>query len=75
MQDFVDVFEEISGLPPKRDIDLSIDLMPGVAPVSKIPYIMTTPKLKDINQSGGMSRPHAFDWRRGRDHHGVNHAG
>jgi hypothetical protein len=43
LQEFADVFEEIPGLPPKRDIDFSIDLMPRVAPVSKTPYRMSTP--------------------------------
>jgi hypothetical protein len=42
------VFREIPGLPPKRDIDFSINLMPGAAPVSKTPYIMSTPKLKEL---------------------------
>jgi hypothetical protein len=40
---FDDVFKEIPGLPPKRDIDFSINLMPGEAPVSKTPYWMSTP--------------------------------
>jgi hypothetical protein len=31
------VFREIPGLAPKREIDFSIDLVPGVAPVSKTP--------------------------------------
>jgi hypothetical protein len=45
---FEDVFGEILGLPPKRDIDFSIYLVPWVAPVSKTPYRMGTPKLKDL---------------------------
>jgi hypothetical protein len=40
---FEDVFKEISGFPPKRDIDFSINLMPGATPVSKTPYRMSTP--------------------------------
>jgi hypothetical protein len=40
---FKDVFQEVPGLPPKRDIDFSINLMLGVAPVSKAPYRMSTP--------------------------------
>ena len=36
LQEFVDVFlDENPGLPPKRDIDFTIELVPGVAPVSK----------------------------------------
>jgi hypothetical protein len=34
LKEFEDVFKEIPGLPPKRDFDLSINLMFGVAPVS-----------------------------------------
>jgi hypothetical protein len=48
MKDFEDVFKEVSGLPPKRDIDFSINLMPGAAPVSKTPYRMITPELKEL---------------------------
>jgi hypothetical protein len=42
------VFKEVLELPPKRDIDFSINLIPGVAPVSKTPYRMSTRKLKDL---------------------------
>jgi hypothetical protein len=45
---FEDVFKEIPRLPPKRDIDFSINLMPGAAPVSKTPYRMSTPELKEL---------------------------
>jgi hypothetical protein len=35
VQGFADVFpEEIPGLPPKRDLDFTIELIPGAAPVS-----------------------------------------
>jgi hypothetical protein len=43
LQEFEGVFGEILGLPPKRDIDLFIDLMPRVALVSKTPYKMSRP--------------------------------
>jgi hypothetical protein len=46
LQQFEDVFQEIPRLPPKREIDLDIDLVPGVSMVSKTPYIMSTPELK-----------------------------
>jgi hypothetical protein len=45
---FKDVFQEVLGLPPKRDIDFSINLMPGATPVSKAPYRMSTPELKKL---------------------------
>jgi hypothetical protein len=48
LKEFEDVFKEVLGLPPKRDIDFSINLMLGVAPVSKTPYRMSTPELKEL---------------------------
>ena len=46
LQEFEDVFQEKLGLPPKREIDLSIDLAPRVSPISKTHYIMSTPELE-----------------------------
>jgi hypothetical protein len=43
LQEFEDVFQEILGLPPRREIDFSIYLVPRAAPVSKTPYKMSTP--------------------------------
>jgi hypothetical protein len=45
---FEDVFWEVPRLPPKRDIDFSVNLMPGATPMSKAPYRMSTPKLKEL---------------------------
>jgi hypothetical protein len=46
--DFEDVFKELLGLPPKRDIDFSINLMPGADPMSKTLYRMSTPEIKGV---------------------------
>ena len=49
LQEFGDVFpNEISGLPPKREIDFTIDLVPGAAPVCKTSYNMSTPELLEL---------------------------
>ena len=49
LQEFRDVFlDEIPGFPPKRDIDFTIELVPGVAPVSKPPYRMSTPEMLEL---------------------------
>jgi hypothetical protein len=49
LQEFKDVFpEEIPGIPPKRDIDFSIDLMSGFAPISRDLYRMSTPELMEL---------------------------
>jgi hypothetical protein len=36
-------------LPPKRDIDFSINLMSRATHVSKTPYRMSTPELKEFH--------------------------
>jgi hypothetical protein len=41
--------EEVLGLPPRRDIDLSIELAPGAVLVSRTPYRMSTLELVEIN--------------------------
>jgi len=49
VQDFADVFpEEIPGLPPKRDLDFTIELVPSAAPVSRAPYRMSVPELTEL---------------------------
>ena len=39
---------EILGIPPKRDIDFTIELVLGAAPVSKAPYRMSTPEMLEL---------------------------
>eukprot|EP00253_Pinus_taeda_P015904 PITA_15904 len=49
IQEFSDVFpEEIPGLPPRRDIDFTIELVPGSTPVSRAPYRMSIPELTEL---------------------------
>ena len=39
LKEFEDIFlEEVPGLPPKRDIEFTIDLIPRVVLASKYPY-------------------------------------
>jgi hypothetical protein len=48
IKEFEDVFKQIPGLPPKRDIGFSINLMPRETPLSKIMYKMSTLELKEL---------------------------
>jgi hypothetical protein len=48
LQEFEDVFQEIPWFPQKRGIDFSIDLVSGASLMSKTPYIMSTPKLEEL---------------------------
>ncbi|GKE44134.1 hypothetical protein Tco_1471418, partial [Tanacetum coccineum] len=39
IRDFPKVFpEELPGLPPSRQVEFRIDLVPGAAPVARAPY-------------------------------------
>ena len=39
VRDFPDVFpEELPGVPPDRDVEFVIDLIPGTVPISRRPY-------------------------------------
>ena len=40
--------EEILGLPPKRELDFTIELVPGVVPSSKSPYRMNIMELNEL---------------------------
>ena len=40
--------EEISGLPPKRELDFTIELVPGAVPSSKAPYRMNILELNEL---------------------------
>ena len=49
VKDFPDVFpEELPGIPPKREVDLSIEILPGTTPTSKAPYRMAPIELKEL---------------------------
>ncbi|GKA81897.1 putative reverse transcriptase domain-containing protein [Tanacetum coccineum] len=47
---FPEVFpKELSGLSPTRQLEFQIDLMPGVAPVSRAPYQLDPSKMKELS--------------------------
>ena len=49
IREFKEVFpKEIPHLPPKREIDFSIDLVPGATPVSRVPYRMSPRELMEL---------------------------
>jgi hypothetical protein len=51
VNEFPDVFpEELSGMPPDRDIEFVIELKPGTSPIYKTPYRMTTPELVELKK-------------------------
>ncbi|CAN6483876.1 unnamed protein product [Victoria cruziana] len=51
VQEYADVFpEELSGLPPEREIEFTIALVPGVQPISKAPYRMAPTELAELKK-------------------------
>ena len=69
VREFADVFpDEIPGLPPVREIDFSIELMPGTVPISRAPYRMAQIELKELKDqledllAKGYIRPSVSPW-------------
>ncbi|XP_052197351.1 uncharacterized protein LOC127804519 [Diospyros lotus] len=67
--EFPDVFpEELPGLPPSREVEFSIDLVPGTQPVSRAPYRIAPNELKELKVQleelieKGFIRPSASSW-------------
>jgi hypothetical protein len=49
--DYPDIFSEVySGLPPDREIEFTIDLVPGTQPIHKAPYRMAPAELKELKE-------------------------
>ncbi|KAA3488432.1 reverse transcriptase [Gossypium australe] len=47
--EYLDVFPEmLPGLPPEKEIEFGIDLVPGTAPISIAPYRMAPTELKEL---------------------------
>jgi hypothetical protein len=52
VRDFPDVFpEELPGMPPEREVEFVIDLVPGTAPISKRPYRMSVEELQELKKA------------------------
>ncbi|KAM0045044.1 putative nucleotidyltransferase, Ribonuclease H [Helianthus debilis subsp. tardiflorus] len=67
--DFPDVFpKELPGLPPDREVEFTIDLIPGAEPISKAPYRMAPLELKELKEQLqellelGFIRPSVSPW-------------
>ncbi|XP_027912659.1 uncharacterized protein LOC114172271 [Vigna unguiculata] len=51
VEEFADVFpEEVPGLPPSREVEFAIDLVPGAGPVSVAPYRMAPAELAELKK-------------------------
>jgi hypothetical protein len=51
VKDFPDVFpEKLPGMPPDREVEFVINLLPGTAPTSKWPYKVYVEELKELKK-------------------------
>ncbi|GJV41320.1 putative reverse transcriptase domain-containing protein [Tanacetum coccineum] len=69
VQNFPQVFpEELSGLPPTRQVEFQIDLMPGAAHVARAPYRLAPSEIKELSEQlqelsdKGFIRPSSSPW-------------
>ncbi|GJZ20411.1 putative reverse transcriptase domain-containing protein [Tanacetum coccineum] len=50
VQDFPEVFpEDLPGLPPTRQVEFQIDLVPGASPVARAPYRLAPSELQELS--------------------------
>ncbi|GJV56522.1 reverse transcriptase domain-containing protein [Tanacetum coccineum] len=69
VRDFPKVFlDDLSGLPPIREIEFRIELIPRATPVAKSPYRLTLSELEELSrklkeiQDKGFIRPSSSPW-------------
>ena len=69
VRDFADVFpEDLPGIPPDREIEFRIDLIPGTKPIAKTPYRLAPSELKELFSQlqelleKGFIRPSSSPW-------------
>ncbi|GKC64339.1 putative reverse transcriptase domain-containing protein [Tanacetum coccineum] len=69
VRDFPEVFpDDLSGLPPIREIEFQIELIPGATPVAKSPYRLAPSELEELSgqlkelQDKGFIRPSSSPW-------------
>ena len=60
--------DDIAGLPPEREVEFTIDLIPGTEPISIPPYRMAPAELRELKAqleellSKGFIRPSISPW-------------
>ncbi|GJV03662.1 putative reverse transcriptase domain-containing protein [Tanacetum coccineum] len=69
IQDFPKVFpEDLPGLPPTRQVEFQIDLVPGVASIARAPYRLAPSERKELSEQlkelsdKGLLRPSSSPW-------------
>nr|GFC74414.1 putative reverse transcriptase domain-containing protein [Tanacetum cinerariifolium] len=70
VREFPEVFpEDLPGLPPARQVEFQIDLVPGAAPVAQAPYQLAPDEMLELStqlqelSDKGFIRPSSSPWR------------
>ncbi|XP_073121295.1 uncharacterized protein [Henckelia pumila] len=51
VRDFEDVFpDDVAGIPPDREVEFSIELVPGTVPISKAPYRLAPMEMRELKE-------------------------
>ncbi|GJX65496.1 putative reverse transcriptase domain-containing protein [Tanacetum coccineum] len=69
VNEFLDVFlEDLSGIPPERQVEFRIDLIPGATHIAKAPYRLASSEMKELMSQfqelldKGFIRPSSSPW-------------
>jgi hypothetical protein len=69
VSEFSDVFpEDLLGMPPKRKVECTVELIPGTAPISKTAYRVSGPEFVELKKKidelleKGYIGPNTFTW-------------
>ncbi|GJU57425.1 putative reverse transcriptase domain-containing protein [Tanacetum coccineum] len=69
IRDFPEVFpDDLPGLPPPRQVEFKIELVPGAAPVARVPYRLAASEMKELADQlqelseKGFIRPGSSPW-------------
>ncbi|GJV87147.1 putative reverse transcriptase domain-containing protein [Tanacetum coccineum] len=69
VQEFPKVFpEDLPGIPPTRQVEFRIDLVPGATPVARAPYTLAPSEMKELTEQlqeltdKGFIRPSSSHW-------------
>ncbi|GJU83418.1 hypothetical protein Tco_1285783 [Tanacetum coccineum] len=69
VREFLEVFlEDLPGLPPVRQVEFQIDLIPGATPVTRVPYRLAPSEMQELSNQlqeladRGFIRPSTSPW-------------
>nr|GEU31944.1 putative reverse transcriptase domain-containing protein [Tanacetum cinerariifolium] len=69
VKEFPDIFpEDLPGLPPVRQVEFQIDLIPGTTPVARAPYRLAPSEIQELSnqlqelKDRGFIRPSTSPW-------------